>query len=438
IGGVTIDNGTLDNETGGYINVSGADTIENELGNGGGGGTDIFTNTGLLTVGSLDTGTPTLGTLTLSQDWVNNFTTPGGPTPYGTIAVTGDGTLDLIGGVTIDNGEFNNAGHIYVSGAGNEIENEAGSGGGGGSNIFTNTGTLTVGSLDTGTPTLGTLTLSQDWVNNFTTPGGPTPYGTIAVTGDGTLDLIGGVTIDNGVFSNAGHIYVSGAGNEIENEAGSGGGGGSNIFTNTGLLTVGSLDTGTPTLGTLTLSQDWVNNFTTPGGPTPYGTIAVTGDGTLDLIGGVTIDDGVFGNAGHIYVSGADTIENELGNGSGGGTDIFTNTGLLTVGSLDTGTPTLGTLTLSQDWVNNFTTPGGPTPYGTIAVTGDGTLDLIGGVTIDDGVFGNAGHIYVSGADTIENELGNGGGLGSNIFTNTGTLTVGGTDVGGTTTPAVG
>src|SRR5208282_3479495 len=283
------------------------------------------------------------------------------------------------------------------------------------------------------------LTLSQDWVNNFTTPGGPTPYGTIAVTGDGTLDLIGGVTIDDGVFGNAGHIYVSGA-DTIENELGNGGGLGSNIFTNTGTLTVGGTDVGgttTPALGTLTLSSDWVNNFAS----TTYGSIAVTLDGTLDLIGGVTIDNGTLDNetGGYINVSGADTIENELGNGGGGGLNIFTNTGTLTVGGTDVGgttTPALGTLTLSSDWVNNFAS----TTYGSIAVTLDGTLDLIGGVTIDNGTLDNetGGYINVSGADTIENELGNGGGGGLNIFTNTGTLTVGGTDVGGTTTPALG
>jgi len=40
-------------------------------------------------------------------------------------------------------------------------------------------------------------------------------------------------------------------------------------------------------------------------------------------------------------------------------------------------------------------------------VTADGSLDLSGGVTIDNGTLGNAGgYINVTGSDTIENEAG--------------------------------
>ena len=71
------------------------------------------------------------------------------------------------------------------------------------------------------------------------------------------------------------------------------------------------------------------------------GVITVANNGTLDLTGGDTINDGQLNNnGGQINVTGADTIENETGLVTiGAGTDSFTNTGTLTVGGASSGTP---------------------------------------------------------------------------------------------------
>ena len=149
-----------------------------------------------------------------------------------------------------------------------------------------------------------------------------------------------------------------GAGNAIDNEtaAWSAIGAGKNSFTNTGTLTVGGASS-----GTLTLSDDLVTNAT--------GVITVANNGTLDLTGGDTINDGQLNNnGGQINVTGADTIENETGLVTiGAGKNSFTNTGTLTVGWAIVP----GTLTLSDDAVTNAT--------GVITVANNGTLDLTGG-----------------------------------------------------------
>ena len=58
------------------------------------------------------------GTLTLLDDLVTNT--------GGTVTVDATDTLDLTGGDTINDGQFNNAGTVKVTGTGNEIENETG------------------------------------------------------------------------------------------------------------------------------------------------------------------------------------------------------------------------------------------------------------------------------------------------------------------------
>ena len=398
LGGVTIDDGVFNNA--GNIYVSATNAITNEDGSN---TTNILTNTGSITVGSDDLGAATAGELDLTSDTVENFD----GTNYGTLTVTSLGKLDLLGGVTIDDGVFNNAGNIYVS-ATNAITNEDGSNT---TNILTNTGSITVGSDDLGAATAGELDLTSDTVENFD----GTNYGTLTVTSLGKLDLLGGVTIDDGVFNNAGNIYVS-ATNAITNEDGSNT---TNILTNTGSITVGSDDLGAATAGELDLTSDTVENFD----GTNYGTLTVTSLGKLDLLGGVTIDDGVFNNAGNIYVSATNAITNEDGSNT---TNILTNTGSITVGSDDLGAATAGELDLTSDTVENFD----GTNYGTLTVTSLGKLDLLGGVTIDDGVFNNAGNIYVSATNAITNEDGSNT---TNILTNTGSITVGSDDLGAAT-----
>ena len=143
-GGDTINNGQFNNA--GTVKVtSTGNEIENETGGSViGSGTNSQTNTGTLEVA---------GTLTLLDDLVTNT--------GGTVTVDATDTLDLTGGDTINNGQFNNAGTVKVTGTGtgNEIENETG---GtpytvGTNNSLTNTGTLEVA---------GTLTLLDDLVTN--------------------------------------------------------------------------------------------------------------------------------------------------------------------------------------------------------------------------------------------------------------------------------
>ena len=59
----------------------------------------------------------------------------------------------------------------------------------------------------------GTLTSDDDQVDNFLTAGLTSTCGTITVDSSGTLDLTGGVTIDDGILNNLGKITVSGGSN---------------------------------------------------------------------------------------------------------------------------------------------------------------------------------------------------------------------------------
>ena len=116
------------------------------------------------------------------------------------------------------------------------------------------------------------------------------------------------MTIDNGVFTNAGQIYVSGT-NAITNENGSNT---TNILTNTGALEVA---------GTLTLDTDLVTNA---------GGIITVDDGKTLKLNGTTINGGTINDfstvgGGIIDVTGASTIAGTVGtdanlNGNGAGT----------------------------------------------------------------------------------------------------------------------
>ena len=210
---------------------------------------------------------------------------------------------------------LDNLGHITVSGTGNEIENENGSngpGGSGGTNIFTNTGTLEVLGG-------GVLTLLDDLVTNT--------GGTIMVDATGTLYLTGsdptvGVTINGGALNEAGNIVVTGGNNEIQGVTATDVG-------NSSQLTVEG--------GTLTLDNDHFS-----GGII---TITVDAGATLD------IDNSIL----------KDVILNNLG-----GTINVSNSTVQTVNSVLTGTTTVlpGTTLVLVD----------ETVFGTI--TNDGTIDV--------------------------------------------------------------
>ena len=217
----------------------------------------------------------------------------------------------------------------------------------------------------------------------------------LLVISGATLDINGGTfsitTANISPLSNAGTILIeNGAVLSVAGQAAS-----PLSAVNTGAIMIGSATTA----GTLKLSSVTVENFD----GTNYGTLTVTSLGKLDLLGGVTIDDGVFNNAGNIYVSATNAITNETGAVTvGSGKNQLTNTGSITVGSNDLGAATAGELDLTSDKIENKLA----STYGTLTVTSLGKLDLLGGVTIDDGVFNNAGNIYVSATNAITNEDG--------------------------------
>src|SRR5579862_5902054 len=403
------------------------------------------------------------GTLTLGDDGVDNFLTSGATTTYGTITVDGSGTLDLTGGVTIADGVLNNLGKVNVSGTGNEITDENGSngpGGSGGTNIFTNTGTLQV--LGN-----GVLTLNNDLVTNT--------GGTLTVDATGMLNLTGTDTINGGAVNDYGQITVNGT-VSIENEDGTAAGG-TNFFTITGDLEVASgmltllddrisgvsgmgvsgstitvdsgatliiddtnifgvtlnVDTGgvvevlgTSTINTFegvlygqtTIESGQVLNLLDElvlGNITVDGPSGLLSAGALNLQGGNVIENGALTNAGVINVTGSNEIESDDGTGSGG-TNVFTNSGTTEIFAS-------ATLTLLDDLVTNTA--------GVLTVDGAGTLDLTGGDTVNNGQFNNkaGGTINVSGlGNEIENETGGTTiGSGTNSLTNAGLIDVTGT-----------
>ena len=255
------------------------------------------------------------GTLTLNDDQFDNFLTSGLTTTYGTITIDSTGTLALTGDATINDGVLDNLGHITVSGTGNEIENENGSngpGGSGGTNIFTNSGTLEVLGG-------GVLTLLDDLVTNT--------LGTIVVDATGTLYLTGsdptvGVTINGGALNEAGNIVVTGGDNEIQGITAT------DVGNNSQLTVEG---------GTLTLDNDYFSG----------GIITITVDAGATL----NIDNSIL----------KDVILHNLG-----GTINVSNSTVQTVNSVLTGTTTVlpGTTLVLVD----------ETVFGTI--TNDGTIDV--------------------------------------------------------------
>jgi len=138
---------------------------------------------------------------------------------------------------------------------------------------------------------------------------------------------------------------------------------------------------------TLTLSNDWVDNFVT------HDLRHHRGDRRrqLDLSGGVTIDNGTLGHPAATSMYRQPTrLRTRPAAAAGSAPTSSPIPGRLTVGGTDVGAHTRrapGTLTAQQRLGRQLRT----TTYGIIAVTADGSLDLSGGVTIDNGTLGNAG-----------------------------------------------
>ncbi len=417
-------------------NVSGANIIEDYDGTVTlpGGETNEFVNTGRLEVfaGS---------SLTLTNDVVANSNS----STYGLIQIdasngpTVAGNLDLTGADTINNGQLINYGTFDIGNgaiANVLIENENGSAI---TNTFSNAGTVTV---DAGS----TLTLIADQVSNvgtITVDAGASP-GLLALTSttitqsaaagsisnSGTLNLNGSDTIDNGALTNkaGGNINVSGSGNEIEDENGSAAG--TNVFSNSGSVTLNSGST-------LTLTDETVTNTS--------GIVTVDSGGTLNLTGIDTISGGTLTveNGGEVAItSGASVtfddvaVTDDTTSLTAPGIDVASGAVLtLQDGTSISGSGT-GTLAVEFGAQLFITTPSGVTLNG-IIIDDDGTgsgaggagiyvsgavLTLEGGTQIEGGAsaagtlqIDSAGELKVTGAATLDSVTVTDGNLGGVI-----------------------
>ena len=419
-------------------NVSGANIIEDYDGTVTlpGGETNEFVNTGKLEIfaGS---------SLTLANDVVANSNS----STYGLIQIdasngpTVAGNLDLTGTDTINNGQLINYGTFDIGNgaiANVLIENENGSAI---TNTFSNAGTVTV---DAG----ATLTLLTDQVSNagtITVDAGANP-GLLALTSttitqsaaagsisnSGTLNLNGSDTIDNGALTNkaGGNINVSGSGNEIEDENGSAAG--TNVFSNSGSVTLNSGST-------LTLTDDTVDNS--------GGLITVDGTGTLNLTGIDTISGGTLTveSGGAVAItSGASVtfddvaVTDDTTSLTAPGIDVASGAVLtLQDGTSISGSGT-GTLAVEFGAQLFITTPSGVTLNG-IIIDDDGTgsgagaggagiyvsgavLTLKGGTQIEGGAaaagtlqIDSTGELKVTGAATLDSVTVTDGNLGGSL-----------------------
>jgi len=298
--------------------------------------------------------------------------------------------------------------------------------------MFNNTGTLTVNSVGTGTATIadtfnnsggmvtvnpGTLTLSS----------GGTETGAFSVVSGATLNLSGGAFAFNSgsSVSGTGAFTVGGA---TANFMGT-----SAINPSTVNLTSGALNfnnTGTLTLGVFNMSGGTLagsNPVFVSGGFDWTGGTVGTGLGTVTLnvnggsmsgsTGNVVLDGGQLSNSGalswaiELYDGNGSAINNSgtititstassaygTADAEGGTRGVFTNTGMLIVNGVNTGTATIA---------DNFTNIGG-----TVNVSA-GTLDLADGHNLTGGTLNSGissqtteGQITLAGAAALTGTL---------------------------------
>ena len=370
-----------------------------------------FTNAGLLE--AIDGATLVLGGETVTNtgtveadDATSTIDLQNAIISGGTVETGGNGILDLTGSALLEDGSFDNAGKVNVSGGGNGIENET---------SITNSGAFEV--MPSGALTLSTDGTIDNTTGSFTVDGTGTltvndttiQYGSVSVDnsgGNGILDLTGSALLEDGSFDNAGKVNVSGGGNGIENET---------SITNSGAFEV--MPSGALTLSTDGTIDNTTGSFTVDGTGTltvndttiQYGSVSVDnsgGNGILDLTGSALLEDGSFDNAGKVNVSGGGNgIENETSITNSGAFEVMPS-GALTLSTDGTIDNTTGSFTV--DGTGTLTVNDTTIQYGSVSVDnsgGNGILDLTGSALLEDGSFDNAGKVNVSGGGNgIENE----------------------------------
>ena len=413
--GATLDLASVVTNTGtGEIEALGSGSVVQISANVSGGA--LIANGGVITLTGV-----TLDNVTLSDSSGGSFIDGGTETIVGTVTLDGatiintnatiadTGTLLVSADSTIDNGTINGGGNLTASGAiltlaGVTLDNVTLGG------SFTNSGTLTAkdtvtlngaiitgGSItDSGTiavtasggtlagtavtggkliATAGTMTLSTDTLDNVTLAGSFTNVGTLTTKDTVTLN---GATITGGAIADSGTIVVT---------------------ANNGMLASAAVTGGTltATAGTMTLSTDTLDNVTLAGSFTNVGTLTAKDVVTLN---GAAITGGTIADSGTIAVS-----------ASGGTIASATVTG----GNL---AATAGTMTLSTDTLDNVTLAGSFTNSGTLTVDDTVTLN---GAAITGGAITDNGTIAVSASGgTIASATVTGG----NLTATAGTITL--------------
>ncbi len=401
VNGATVKDGTVTNQSGGEIDLTGNAVLESgSLGNAG----DIYvTGIGNALTNETVTANHLLevkagGALTIDPSTVANGGTiqvdaASGENGAGQLTLNGttitggtvldNGTLSLTGNAAIQNGSLTNNGTFTVSGSGNALDGEQ---------VANNTtlevlGALTVDQGSTITnesPTAeikidlgGTLTL--DGATLATVTGGK-------VDDEGTLSLAGNAAIQNGSLTNNGTFTVSGSGNALDGEQ---------VANNTTLEVLGALTVDQGSVITNgaggKVQIDATGQLTVNGATVKDGTVTNQSGGEIDLTGNAVLESGSLGNAGDIYVTG---IGNALTN------ETVTANHLLEVKAG-------GALTIDPSTVTNGKTQvddGGKLTLNATTVTGGtvinqsgGEIDLTGFAVLLNGSLGNAGDIYVTG-----------------------------------------
>ncbi|MBI4693232.1 MAG: hypothetical protein HY749_04345, partial [Gammaproteobacteria bacterium] len=460
--GVLVSGGTV--SVAGTATLPATTTLTLSAGSLGGAGTINLAGLGTWSGGSLGTGAGTFDVLTGGE---LDITTGGAKNVTGgyTLATTGTGLVKLVSGsFNLGGGNFTNAGTFQMAGDFGIQPN-------GGTNLFTNTGSVLKSAGAIGSPiNVPIADTNGTWTNAASGPlqlfGGGTGSGTFNFAAStGSLAFSSGTfTLDNltaaagnAVRVNGGTVIVNGMGTlpgTLALSSGNLGGAGTIDLSGLGTWSGGNLGTGTGTFDVLSGGE---LDVTTAGLKNVNGgyTLATTGTGVLKLVsGGFSLAGGTVTNAGTLdFVSDWSIAAN-------GGTNLLTNTGTM----LKSGGPTYSAIGVPIADVNGtwsassgaFGLDGGGTGAGTFAIasnavdfrsgtftlnslvnaanwwisggnmTINGTASVPGGTTLklSAGSLGGSGAITVGGIALWDG--GNfGGGIGSLTTTGGGTLTVG-------------
>ncbi len=351
-----------------------------------------FTNAGLLE--AIDGATLVLGGETVTNtgtveadDATSTIDLQNAIISGGTVETGGNGILDLTGSALLEDGSFDNAGKVNVSGGGNGIENET---------SITNSGAFEV--MPSGALTLSTDGTIDNTTGSFTVDGTGTltvndttiQYGSVSVDGlldstgtssisdaaititsTGKLEATGGtLTIDPSTISNAGTLEANGAQLDLV----------SLTVTNTGTVEATGTD------GIIDLQ-----NATIDGGTVSTG----SGDAIEATVGTSTIENTInFSNAGTLAANGAQLDLGGL---------TVTNTGTVeatgTEGIIDLQNATIDGGTVNVYGLLDST---GISAIDGATITNTGTIETTAGtLTIDPGSLTNSGLLEASGGALI-------------------------------------